>query len=429
MRDMLSMRKQASRDDIIRSGVIWDEYIHVVADDLRAGASSFGAEWTNWMVDRAMMVNGLRPLTTGRKLVEARAWQEHIADLARDGVAFDKLDPRFKHTLDGFGVTAEDWSIWSKAIDHNGFVTPHEIVKQGGSVTYIDVNSATWSAEVKADEVKALAHRRAAEKLAEVVSTWSERSVPTGTVNTKSIISGAVKRGTVLGELGEYFFQFKSFGLSNTALQLEMMQQMGGGKRFGVYGLGYLASMVAPATVLTAGYLWIGNLLDGKDLEELDAEFAGKALLASGGFGVFGDFIKSGENRFGQSQIEAIMGPSIAFLGDSANLLWQMGADTLSIRRQDSEGFKSTASEGRQMLQRWTPIASSHPATRAAYNRIVLDNLQYHTDPNAHKAFKRKIAKAKKDGSPYFMPPGSLTPASRKLPPRRAPNFGNALGR
>jgi hypothetical protein len=429
IKSMVSMLQKQNRDDIVRSGVIWDEYMHVMADELRFAGPEIGAEWTKWVADRAMMMNGLRPLTTGRKLTEARAWQGHIADLARDGVAFDKIDPRFKKTLDGFGVTAEDWAIWSKAIDQNGFVTPHEIVKQGGSVTYIDVNSATWSAAVKADEVKALAHRGAAEKLAEVVSSWSERSVPAGTPNAKAAISAGQKRGTLPGELLDYFLQFKSFGLSFTTLQLEAMAQMGAGKRLSVGGLSHFAQLAIPLTLGAAAYIQIKNLLDGKDPEEMDEAFMLKSVLTGGGFGLFGDFVKLTENRFGQSAIEALAGPGLAVLGDGFNLAWQMVADGASIARQDSEGFKATASEGRQMLQRWTPIASSHPATRAAYNRIVLDNLQYHTDPNAHKAFKRKVAKAKKDGSPYFLPPGSFTPAKRKLPPRRAPNLENAFGR
>jgi hypothetical protein len=244
------------------------------------------------------------------------------------------------------------------------------------------------------------------------------------------VLSAGTKRGTIPGELMDYFLQFKSFGLSFTSLQLEAMAEMGGGARLSKGGLSYFAQLAVPLAVGAAAYIQIKNLLDGKDPEEMDKAFMLKAILTGGGFGLFGDFIKVSENRFGQSSIEALAGPGLAFLGEGFNLAWQMVADSISVARRDpdSEGFKGTASEVRQALQRWTPIASSHPVTRAAYNRVVLDNLQYATDPKAEKAFKRKIAKAKKDGSPYFLPPGTLTPASRKLPPRRAPNLGNAFG-
>ena len=428
MKNMIRMLSKQNRDEIVRSGVIWDEYLHVMGDQLRFAGPELGAEWTKWIADRTMMANGLKPLTTGRKLVEARAWQGHIADLARKGVGFDKLDARFKKALVGFGITEAHWNIWAKAIDHNGFVTPHEIVKRGGGVTYIDMANPVWGDSVKLDEAKALAHREAAEKLAELTTSWSERSVPTGTVNARALVSGGTKRGTIPGELMDYFLQFKSFGLSFTSLQMEAMAEMGGGSVLSRGGLSYFAQLAAPLALGAAAYIQIKNLLDGKDPEEMDAAFMLKAVLTGGGFGLFGDFVKVSENRFGQSTVEALAGPGLAFLGDGFNLAWQMGADSVGLVRQDGEGIKGTASEARQALQRWTPIASSHPVTRAAYNRVVLDNLQYATDPNAHKAFKRKIAKAKKDGSPYFLPPGSLTPAGRKLPPRRAPNLGNALG-
>jgi hypothetical protein len=429
LKNMVSMLSKQNRDDIVRSGVIWDEYLHVMGDHLRFAGPELGAEWTKWIADRTMMLNGLKPMTTGRKLVEARAWQGHIADLARESVAFDKLDARFKRALDGFGINEGHWNIWSKSVDHNGFVTPHEIVKRGGSVTHIDMANPVWGDSVKLDEAKALAHREAAEKLAELTASWSERSVPTGTPNARAVLSAGTKRGTIPGELMDYFLQFKSFGLSFTSLQLEAVAEMGGGARLSRGGLSYFAQLAVPLAVGAAAYIQIKNLLDGKDPEDMDAAFMLKAVLTGGGFGLFGDFVKVSENRFGQSSVEALAGPGLAFLGDGFNLAWQMVADSVGVVRQDGEGFTSTASEGRQMLQRWTPIASSHPVTRAAYNRIVLDNLQYATDPDAHKAFKRKIAKAKKDGSPYFLPPGTLTPAGRKLPPRRAPNFGNALGR
>ena len=423
---------RGNREDIIRSGVIWDEYLHVMADDLRFGGPMLGAEWTKYLADRMMMVNGLKPLTTGRKLVEARAWQEHIADLARKGTAFDKLDPRFKRTLDGFGVTAEDWTIWTQSVDAQGFVTPAEIINRGGKVNYLNTASPAMGPQVAGAETKALAHRASAEKLAEVISSWSERAVPTGTPNARAVVSAGYQRGTLPAELMDYFLQFKSFGLSFTTMQLEALAEQGGLRSR--TGLSYFAALAVPLTLGAGFYLQMKALLDGKDPEDMkDPAFWLKATLTGGGFGIFGDFIKVTENRFGQDAISALAGPSLAFLGDSLQLGWQMAADGLGIARQEAgfgdEEFRAgTPSAARQFAQRWTPMLSSHPATRAAYNRVVLDNIEYATDLKAYARFKRKIGKAKKDGSPYFLPPGSLTPAARKLPPRRAPNLGNAMG-
>lgn len=417
MPGMLQMISRQSREEIIRSGVIWDEYMHVMADELRFAGPMVGAEWTKWVADRTMMLNGLKPLTTGRKLVEARAWQAHIADLAKGGVTFDRIDPRLKRTLEGFGITAADWDIWSQSIDAAGFVTPMEIARRGGAVQYIDAATAT-PAQI-ATEAKATAHRRAAEKLAELTSSWSERSVPSGTPNARAVVSAGQQRGTLPGELLDYFLQFKSFGLSFTSLQMEAIAEMGSRGPGGSMrqGAAYFASLVVPLTIGAAAYIQIKNMIDGKDPETMDAAFWGKALFTGGGFGLFGDFVKMTENRFGQSMIESLAGPGIAFLGDSFNLLWAMALQP-----------DNRASSARQYLQRWTPVFSSHPSTRLAWNRVVLDNLQWATDPKAQKAFKRRYDKAKKDGMPYWLPPGSLTPARRNLPARRSPSVGNAIG-
>jgi hypothetical protein len=244
--------------------------------------------------------------------------------------------------------------------------------------------------------------------------------VPTGTPNAKAAISGGLARGTIPSEMLNYFAQFKGFGLSFTANQLEAMAEMashkGGGQGLKT-GAGYFAALAVPLSIGAGVKIQISNMLDGKDPETMDAAFAAKAVLTGGGFGLFGDFAKMTENRFGQTFVDAAAGPGLAYLGDSFNLAYAM------VLQPDQR-----AAEFRQYAQRWTPFLSSSPATRAGYNRVVLDNMQWATDPKANKKFKAKAQKAAKDGSPYWLPPGTLTPA-RGLQPIRAPNFGNAVGR
>lgn len=417
---MIRNLSRQSRDDIVRSGVMWDEYLHVMGDDIRFAGPALGAEWTRWLADRAVTWNLLKPLTTGRKLLEARAWQSHIADLAREGVAFGRLDQRFRRTLEGFGITRDDWDIWTAAIDHNGFVTPTEIINRGGTVQYLNLNQGALSNAQQLAEVRALRHREAAEKLAELTTSWSERAVPTGTPNARAVVSAGTQRGTFPGELIDYFLHMKSFGLSFTALQVEAIGEMGSTRGGGSVrtGLGYFAALAIPLSIGGGVYIQLKALADGKDPEDMTAAaFWEKALLTGGGFGLFGDFLRASQNRFGQSTLEALQGPGIAFLSDAIGAAYKHATDPLE------EGRKA----GDKLLDRWTPVLSSHPLTRAAYRRVLLDNLQWATDPKADKSFKSKAAAAKKNGSGYFLPPGTLTPG-RKVPPRRAPNWQSAIG-
>jgi hypothetical protein len=325
VRQMVEQLQKAKRREIISSGVIWDEYLHVMQDELRFAGPAVGADWSRWLADRAVTWSGLKPLTTGRKLVEARAWQKHIADMS--GRSFDKLDRRLRTALEGFGVTAEHWEIWRGSVDPAGFVTPRSIEAKGGAVTYLDMSGGALQSPAHAAEAKALAHRAAAEKLSEVIQSWQERAIPAGTPNMRSAVTGRLQRGTIPGELLDYFLQFKSFGLSFTAMQIEatfeMAARRGGGAGFRS-GLGYLAPLAIMMTVGGALYKQIGALLDGREPEDMNPvnnpAFLLEAAATGGGFGLFGDFVKATENRFGQTPLEALAGPGLSMIGDALML-------------------------------------------------------------------------------------------------------------
>jgi hypothetical protein len=403
---MIATLGEQSKRDIIRSGIIWDEYMHIMHDELRFSGPAVGADWSRWIADRGVTWSGLQPLTIGRKLVEARAWQAHIAD--ESGKAFAQLDQRFRTTLEGFGVDAATWDIWRKGKDPAGFVTPRQIELNGGDVQYLDMSGGALRSPAHKAEAKALAHRAAAEMLSEVISSWSERSVPAGTPNSRSILTGAAPRGTFTGEMVDYMLQYKSFGLSFTTMQMEAIFEMaatrGGGKGFRS-GLAYMAPLAIMLTVGGAVYLQIGALLDGKKPEDMnDPGFWLKAAYTGGGFGLFGDFVKSSENRFGQSPFESLLGPGPAAIGDAVKLT--LGNAQAIAAGEDTNIGRQTV----QSLRRYTPVLSSHWATRGAYNRLVLDNLQWMLDPAADKSFKAQAAQAKKNGTPFFVRPGAFTP-------------------
>lgn len=411
--EMVKAMSKSGRDEIIRDGVIWDEYLHVMADELRFAGPAVGSEWSRWLADRGVTWSGLKPLTTGRKLVEARAWQRHIAEISDK--RFDQLDARLRAALDGFGVEARHWDIWRQSVDPAGFVTARSITERGGPVQYLDMprgpalEGAPLSAEQRA-EARALAHREAAEKLSELISSWSERAVPTGTPNARSAITGAVARGTIVGELFDYVLQYKSFGLSFTAMQLEATAEMAaarGGGRGWRTGTAYFAAMAVPMTLAGAVYIQLKYLADGREPEDMsptNTAFWLHAGIVGGGFGLFGDFFKASENRFGQGPVEALAGPGVAFLGDALGL-------TLGNVKDVAGGQETRAGrEAVRFLKRYTPIASSHWATRGAYNRLVLDNLQWLLDPAADKSFKAQARNARKNGAAFMIEPGAFTP-------------------
>lgn len=397
---MLRVLKGSSRAEIVRAGVIWDDYLHTIEGEARFAGPMLGHHWSQYLVDRSMMLYGLKPLTTGRKLVEARAWQSTLADHAGSG--FDALPERLRATMEGFGIDAGDWEIMRASVDAAGFVTPTEIARRGGDVRWLDIEAGGLSDAAVQAEIRARRHRDVAEKLAELTASWSERSVPTGTPNARSFVHGAAARGTPIGELVDFGLQFKSFGLSFTTLQLEAIQQtlaMGGARS----AAGYAAGLVITTMLGGAMALQIKALLDGKDLEEMSAtntQFWLRASITGGGFGLFGDFVNATTNRFGGGLASSLAGPGVAFVGDAAKLASQ--AATLD---------EKTGRSAVNFAGRYTPVLSSWWATRGAYRRLILDQLQWLVDPDAERSFKAKARYPRQTtGQDYWWPPGSALP-------------------
>lgn len=401
---MLTMLSRAKRDDIVRAGVIWDEYLHVMDTEARFAGRVMGADWSRWLADRSMTVTGLKPLTEMRQLMEARAWHGALGEHADRG--FDALPARLRAAMEGFGIDAGSWEIMRRSVDPNGFITPRSIERGG-------VAADPALAPLAIDDLAT--RRRVAEQLAELTMSWRERSVPSGTPNSRAVVTGTVPRGTLLGELADFALQFKTFTLSFTGLQIEAVTQAAllSGTRRGARlrgGASYAGGLMIGLTIGGAIGMQIKSLADGKDLEDMapdNTDFWMRAMLTGGGLGLMGDFLNASQNRFGQGIGEMAVGPGLAMISDAASLAGT-ATGLKALRNDDS------ANLGREAVTfagRTTPLLSSWWATRAAYRRVVLDQLQWLVDPKADKAFKAKVKTLRKNtGQEYWWRPGDVAP-------------------
>ncbi len=77
-------------------------------------------------------------------------------------------------------------------------------------------------------------------------------------------------------------------------------------------------------------------------------------------------------------------------------------------------GKPAPGSEGKDALaalRNNTPVLSTHWALRAAFNRVILDQLSYMMDPKAHQAMRAQENRIKRDTNQgYWWRPGELTP-------------------
>lgn len=394
MQGMLAQISTKTRREIMRDGAIWDEYLNVLDGEVRFSGLALGSNWSQYLVDRSMMAFGLKPLTTARRLAHARNWHASLADMA--DLRFDQLNERLREAMGGFGITAGDWDVMRRSVDEGGFITPSSILALEGRMT--DLATA-----------ERVPYRDVAEKYAEMIASWTERAVPGGTPNARSFVTGAVPRGTPLGEFADFGLQFKSFGLSLTTLQIEAMTRLAWMDSQGRAGVaGYFGAMVIGLTLGAAVSIQIKNLLDGKDLEDMgnNPQFWVRAAVTGGGFGLLGDFVNAGSNRFGGGVGETLLGPGISMLSDAFGAT--VGAGMRAARGEDvNPGREAVTFAGR-----YTPVLSSWWATRGAYRRLILDQLQWMVDPEANRAFKTRARNLEsRTGQGYWWEPGEAFPS------------------
>ena len=390
-----AIKSGSTREQAVRSGLILDDFLHIVGDEARYAGTLGGSEWSKWLADRTVNLNGLEPITQARRHVFGLDFQATVADHA--GQTFDQLgaaNPYLRRTLESYGFTGKSWDSLRgteafKPEGGAGFVQP------------IDVKN-----------------RDIAKRYLSMIYGETERAVPTGTARSQSFVTGGAPRGSVFGEMLGSGLQYKSFALSFTTLQWQAFKQelQQGPAR----AAGYAASLAIPLTLGGALSVQLKNIMNGKDLQPMDAttgqglKFWTQAFQTGGGFGVMGDFLFSDQTRFGANFTETLAGPTAGLISDIFKL-------TVGNAQEAIQGKKTHV--GREAVRiggKYVPIVSTLPYTRAAYQRMFLDQLQYLTDPEAHKYFHDQQTRMKREtGQGYWWKPGETSP-------ERLPEFSAA---
>jgi hypothetical protein len=382
----------APRAQALRAGMIAEDFLHILGDEARMAGTLGGSVWSRWMADRTVTLSGLAPLTEARRAVFQLELQGFLADHV--GNAFESLPERLRVKMEGYGIDAATW-------DRMRAVPVHEM--------------APGAAGLLRPADLAAADRALGEKLAEMLIGETERAIPQGTLRSKAFILGDRPKGQHAAEIFEGFLQYKSFGLSVLTLQAETIAQETA--RFGgAAGASYAAQLFILTTLGGAAALQLKQIANGKDPQTIkDAKFWGAAMATGGGFGLLGDFLFADVNRYGYSLPEQIAGPTMSLGQDvlkfTAGNLWEL------IQGKDTKIGRESA----MLIGKYTPLASSLWATRLAYKREIIDQLQYQLDPQAHRRWRdeeRKALKEKKQG--YWWRPGETAPG-------RAPDLGTAI--
>lgn len=379
-----------------RLGLGLDDFLHIGNSEARWAGTLGGHEWSRWLADFTIRWSGLNAITQGRKHRFGIDFTAMAADHAGDSWAkLADRNPYFRRAMERYGLTEKDWDrLRATPLDIPGegiagYLSPRHVENRDLGLRYL-----------------------------EMILGETERAVPTGTIRSRSVVSGHLQRGTVFGEIINSGLQFKSFTLSFTTMQWQALQHE---LHQGIpRGAAYAASLAIPLTLGGAMAVQINNLINGKDLQPMDPttgqgfKFWLQAMLKGGGLGLLGDFMFQDLTRFGRTPAEQLSGPTISLFSDMLSL-------TVGNTQKALTGQKThTARDAVRIATRHVPGVSSLPYTRMAYQRMLVDQLQYLTDPDAHRYFREQEQKLRREtGQGFFWRPGEMLP-------ERAPEMPSA---
>ena len=399
-REMARQMKPGSRRAAVTAGLILDDAMHVLGDAARWHGVLSGPEWSRRIPDRILTWNGLQAQTQMERHAWGRSVQAFTAELAEK--SWDAVPENFRRVIEGYGLGAKQWEVIRaaapEAIDEARFLRPQDIAATGGAEA-----------------------REVAERYMEMIFGEMEYAIPSGSERGRAAFIGQSRPGTPWGEVTRSAAMFRGFGLS-------MVMTQGGRYLSEIQaGRGLRAGRFVGATFITLtiggmARIWMGDLIQGRDPQKLTPEFVAAAMLQGGGMGIFGDFVFADYNRFGNSPQTTLLGPGAAFLADTWNLtggnVLEAGGNALRLLRGQPAQPTHFGGELSRWLRNYLPGGNIW-YVNAAYQRIIMDQLQHAIDPRASAAFKRRVRAAEREKDQgFWWTPGELLP-------HRGPAYGN----
>lgn len=381
----------ATKREAVEAGLILDSAMHVFQAQARYVGTLQGPEWANFLADRVLTYSGLSPWTQAGRHAFGLAFQTELGK--RADLSFAELPDALKTTLSRYGISETDWQLMRKATLHRP-----------------STGSGGGAAMLRPAELAAV-DPRLAERYLEMILQETEYAVPSSSHRTRTALLDQNQPGTLWGEVLRSFAQFKSFGSAVIFLHGARIHGLLARRESRMRGAAYAGSVLASTTLFAALSLQLKQLAGGRDPRDMTTpEFWGAALLQGGGLGIYGDFMFSELNRYGGGLATTLAGPLVG----KANDFWNLSAgNAVQLASGEKTHF------GRELIRFSKGLIPGGNLwyLKLAFERTVLDQLQWLADPEAAKAFRAQQQFWKREfGQEFYWAPGSLTP-------ERAPAF------
>lgn len=390
--EMVKAFTPATRREAVAAGLILDNAMHVFHAQARYVGTLDGPAWSSFVADRVLTYSGLTPWTQAGRHAFGLAFMRTAAEQA--GTAWDNLPGPLQRTFERHGLKPADWDKMRRMPLHD--------IGKGVKI-------------MRPNEIAERIDEKLGERYLAMILDETEYAIPSGSHRSRTAILDQNRPGTFMGEIVRSMAQFKSFSAVLVFLHgRRIHQEIAGGNRR--RGAAYAGSLLISTTIFGALALQLKQIVAGRDPRDMsEKEFWQASILQGGGLGIFGDFMFADVNRYGSGLGATLTGPLIERIDNLRNL-------TIGNMAELAAGKETQIGKELVRFARGNVPGGNIWYMRLAWERLVLDQLQYLADPEANKAFKRQQQNWKKNtGQEFFWAPGETAPS-------RAPNIGAAFG-
>lgn len=335
-------------------------------------------------------LNGMAWWNNAQKTGIARMLSADLANYTKR--SFDKVPSETQRLLRLYGIGETEWSalrsLDMKAVDGRRYVVPNQMEELADDVIDSIIRDKTGVLDIT-DKMRQELKDDLRTKFSAYLTDSADTAIPTPGARERAFMNQGLPRGTVGGEAIRMVMQLKGFPI--TYIMKGMSRQVANGGMVG------LAKMMVGTTML--GYLAnaMKDVLKGREPLEvfgddytLNKETLTRAFIQGGGAGIYGDFIFGEFNRYGQSPLQALSGPTLG-----------TAEDILKLYAKFRDGEDASASVVNLAIRN-TPFINLF-YTKMAMDYLFIYELQEFANPGYLKRMERRMAKD--TGQDFYFPP------------------------
>lgn len=374
-----------------RGGFIFDSHIASTSTTERfSPIASYGPAWSRRVSSWNMRLSGLDRHT---EIARATVQQEMMGALMHhSGDEFDNVP--LNQVMARYGIGPAEWDAVRK-------------------------NTPAWEPEAGAKFLRPLdilqtnlANKDSLySRFYTMVAQEAKNAVPGSTLEAGVALKNTSRPDTLPGALLHSFATFKNFPITF----MQMYGRLALSETDTASRLKFLAAIGLGATMVGAMGTQMKEISQGRTPIPMglnangkpNAAFWGKALLAGGGMGIWGDFLFNGVNQQGQGPAEVAAGPLAGLAHDAANLAFGGPFKMVTAWENDEQNKADVGHMAVQFAKYNTPFTSLW-YTRLALEREVWDALDLMVSPQARQRNAQQARQQQKNfGNSYYSLPGS----------------------